>query len=144
MQEAKQPELPLKPAPAKTVYRRKELPPPEAFKSDQFLIQLPTTLYIRSSREWFWIEHPFYHMERKHDPFPAERVLLKAAKQAGEGEDEEKKARAKPVKAGEEGSTTQVDCALNNLYDMEFKGRVGRCTFYQDYERKPASVVKTS
>ena len=71
-------------------------------------------------------------------------MLLKAAKQAGEEEDKEKKARAKPVKAGQERSSTRVDCALNNLYDTEPKGRVGRCTFYQDYKRKPASVVKTS
>ena len=83
-------------------------------------------------------------MERKHDPFPAERVLLKSAKEAGEEEEKEKKARAKTVKAGEEGSTTRVDCALNNLYDTEAKGRVGRCTYYQDYKRKPATVVKTS
>ena len=48
-------------------------------------------------------------MERKQDPFPAEHVLLKAAKQAGKEEDKEKKAWAKPVKAGEEGSSTRVD-----------------------------------
>ena len=48
------------------------------------------------------------------------------------------------MKAGEEGSTIRVDCGLNNLYDMEAKGRVGRCTYYQDYDRKPVSVVKTS
>ena len=30
------------------------------------------------------------------------------------------------------------------LYDPEEKGRVGRCTYYQDYNRQPASVVKTS
>ena len=75
MQEEKLPDPPLEPVPPKIVKRRKEMPPPEAFKYDQPLVRLPSTPYIRRSREWFRIEHPFYHMERKHDPFPAERVL---------------------------------------------------------------------
>ena len=41
------------------------------------------------------------------------------------------------------GSRTRVECALNNLYDTEQNGRVGRCTYYQDYDRAPAKVVKT-
>ena len=144
MQEEKLPDPPQEPVAPKTVKRRKEMPPPEAFKHDQPLVRLPTTPYIRRSREWFRIEHPFFHMERKHDPFPAERVLLKSGKEAGVEEEKAKKPRAQPIKAGEEGSTTRVDCGLNNLYDTECKGRVGRCTYYQDYDRKPASVVKTS
>ena len=144
LEEGKQPEKELERAPAKKVCRRKELPPPEAFKFEQPLIQLPKTRYILRTRDWFRFEHPFYHMERKHDPFPAERAAKNAAKQRDEEEEKEAKKRAKPVKAGEEGSTTRVDCGLNNLYDTEAKGRVGRCTYYQDYDRKPASVVKTS
>ena len=101
MQEEKLPDPPLEPAAPKKVKRRKEMPLPEAFKFEQPLVRLPTTPYIRRSREWFRIEHPFYHMERKHDPFPAERVLLKSGKEAGVEEEKAKKPRAKPVKAGE-------------------------------------------
>ena len=49
-------------------------------------------------------------MERKHDPFPAERLAIKAAKQSREEEEKEHNNRAKPVKAGEEGSSIRVDC----------------------------------
>ena len=126
----KEPEKELKRAPAKKVCRSKELPPPEAFKFDQPLIRLPKIPYIQRAREWFRLEHPFYHMERKHDPFSAERLAINAGKQPGEEEEKEAKKRAKPVKAGEEGSTTRVDCGLNNLYDTQAKGRVGRCTYY--------------
>ena len=140
MQEAKEAGIELEPAPAKKA-ARKEMPPPKAFRFDQPLIRLPNVRYIRRSREWFRFENPLYHMERKHDPFLAERLELKAAKQSGKVEEKEEKKRAKPVKAGKEGSSTRVDCALNNLYDTEDKGRVGRCTYYQDYDRKPAPVV---
>ena len=51
-------------------------------------------------------------MEGKHDPF--ERVTAKASME-GELVVDEKKKRAKAIKAGEEGSRTRVDCGLNNL-----------------------------
>ena len=78
-------------------------------KFDQPLICLPKTPYIQRSREWFCVvlEHPFYHMEQKHDPFPAD-VLLKAAKEVGEEKEKEEKQREKPVKAGRRAPTQEL------------------------------------
>ena len=50
--------------------------------------------------------------------------------------------RKKPVPAGgEEGSKTRVDCALNNLYNLEKVTRSARCNFYQNFGHKESVRV---
>ena len=44
------------------------------------------------------------------------------------------------MKAGSEGCTTRVGCALNDLYNLERHTRTGRCDYYQDFGHKANTV----
>jgi len=46
------------------------------------------------------------------------------------------KTRKQAVKAGSEGCTGRVGCALNDLYNLERITRTGRCNYYQDFDHK--------
>ena len=56
------------------------------------------------------------------------------------GEEIPVKPGKKPVPAGAEGSKTQVECALNKLYNMEKRNRTGRCDYYQDFGHQARTV----
>ena len=59
---------------------------------------------------------------------------------SGEGEEIAVKTRKQAVKAGSEGCSGRVGCALNNLYNLERLTRTGRCNYYQDFGHKANTV----
>ena len=95
---------------------------------------------VYRSRKWFNKHHPL--VEFKRDDPHKERERLQAAKKAAveRGEEIAVKTRKQAVKAGSEGSTGRVGCALNDLYNLERFTRTGRCDYYQDFGHKASTV----
>ena len=56
------------------------------------------------------------------------------------GEEIVVKTRKQAVKAGSEGCSGRVGCALNDLYNLERHTRTGRCDYYQDFGHKANTV----
>ena len=94
-------------------------------------------------RRWFRHYHELVKLDR-NDPRPQQRAEIRAAKQAAveRGEVVEKQPRKKPVPVGEEGCNTRVECALNNMYNMEKHSRTGKCDYYQDFGHAEARSVR--
>ena len=125
----------------RAVKKGKNTPPPEEdFQFTQPRINLGRHPLIQRAKKWFERNHPFIKMDRGQDLFPSERAKASAEAQL-EGE---KKKRAKKIPAGQPGSQARRECDLNRLYDLEKVGRSGRCTYYQLYNRPPATNCKTS
>ena len=82
------------------------------------------------SRKWFNKNHPLVEFKRD-DPHKEERERLQALKKAAveRGEEIPVKARKQSVKAGSEGCSARVGCALNDLYNLERITRTGRCNY---------------
>ena len=116
---------------------------PADFKFPQPMLKRQSVVPVFRSRKWFRHYHELVKLER-NDPRPQQRAEMRAAKQAAveRGEVLEKQPRKKPVPAGEDGCNTRVDCALNNLYNLERHSRTGRCDFYQDFGHQEARSVR--
>ena len=116
---------------------------PADFKFPQPRVKRQGVSTVFRSRRWFKQHHELIKLER-NDPRPQQRAELRAAKQAAveRGEVIEKAPRKKAVPAGEDGCNTRVDCALNNLYNLEKHSRTGKCDYYQDYGHTEAKSVR--
>ena len=111
------------------------------FKFAQPLLKRQPFKIVYRSRKWFNKHHPLVEFQRD-DPHKQERAAMQAAKKAAieRGEEVQQKQRKQPVKAGSEGCTTRVGCALNDLYNLERHTRTGRCDYYQDFGHKANTV----
>ena len=109
------------------------------FKFAQPLLKRQPFKIVYRSRKWFNKHHPLVEFKRD-DPHKEERVAIQAAKKAAieRGEEVPQKRRKQPVKAGSEGCTTRMGCALNDLYNLklEWHTRTGRCDYCQDFGHK--------
>ena len=107
------------------------------FKFAQPLLKRQPFQIVYRSRKWFNKHHPLVEFKRD-DPHKEERAAIQAAKKAAikRGGEVPQKQRKQPVKAGSEGCTTRVGCALNDLYNLERHTRTGRCDYYQDFGHK--------
>ena len=96
---------------------------------------------VYRSRKWFNKNHPLVEFKRD-DPHKEERERLQACKKAAveRGEEIPVKPRKQAVKAGSEGCSARVGCALNDLYNLERITRTGRCNYYQDFGHKANTV----
>jgi len=113
------------------------------FKFAQPLLKRRPFQIVYRSRKWFNKHHPLVEFKRE-DPHKENRAAIQAAKKAAieRGEEVPVKQRKQPVKAGLEGCTTRVGCALNDLYNynLEWHKRTGRCNYYQDFGHKANTV----
>ena len=111
------------------------------FKHPQPLLKRQPFRIVYRSRKWFNKHHPLVEFKRA-DPHKQERAAIQAAKKAAieRGEEIPAKQRKQAVKAGSEGCTGRVGCALNDLYNLERHTRTGRCDYYQDFGHKANTV----
>ena len=90
---------------------------------------------MQRSKKWFEGELEFIRLEIKKDPFPKERAAMASAAAA------DPQPNPVPPKTKSQKNTcwlnwfqSRRECDLNRLYDLEKKGRQGRCMYYQVHQ----------